>query len=130
MLRRAMESSHFFRVKDYTLRNCGATVESTRARHRHGPNLAQYRYVQKKYSKRARAEAFWTMAVLIVLVLSSVVLAQLGETDAQRKARIEADETYYVQVACKFSEKACAVAKEDARRVICRLFPEDCYPAK
>jgi hypothetical protein len=105
-------------------------VEHRSARHHWGPNLAQYHYVEKKYGKRARAEVFWTMTVLIVLLLGSIAAVQLGETDAQRKARIEAQETYFVQVACKFGERACRAAKEDAQRVICRLFPGDCYPAK
>ena len=105
-------------------------MESAARRHHHGTNLARYWYVEKRYGKRASAEVFWTMAVLIVLVLGSIVVAQLGETDAQRKARVEADEAYYVQIACKLGERACSVAKEDARKVICRLFPEDCYPTK
>jgi hypothetical protein len=100
-------------------------VES-HARHHHGTNLARYRYVEKRYGKRARAQAFWTMTVLIVLLLGSIAAVQLGETDAQRKARIEADETCFVQVACEFGERACRAAKEDSRKVICKLFPEDC----
>jgi len=36
----------------------------------------------------------------------------------------------YVQVACQLGEKACTFAKEDARKVICRPFPEDCHPTK
>ena len=105
-------------------------MESTARRHHHGSNLAQYRYLEKRYGKRARAEVFWTMTVLVVLVLGSIAAVQLSETDAQRKARIEAQETYYVQVACKLGERACAAAKEDARKVICELYPADCYPTK
>lgn len=66
------------------------------------------------------------MTVLIVLLLGSVVATQLGETAAQRKARIEANEAYIVRIACKLGEKACSFAKEDARRITCKLFPEDC----
>jgi hypothetical protein len=102
-------------------------VEHGHARHHHRPNLAQYHYLEKRYGKRRRAEAFWTMTVLVMLLLGCIVVAQLGETDAQRKARIESQETYYVQIACKLGERACARAKEDARRVICKLFPEDCH---
>jgi hypothetical protein len=62
-----------------------------------------------------------------MLFLGSIVVIQLGETDAQRKARIEEEEAFFVDVACKLGETACARAKADARRVICRLFPEDCH---
>ncbi len=96
--------------------------------HHHGANLAQYHYVEKGYGNNARAEVFWTMTVLVVLLLGSAVAVQLGETDAERKARIQANEAYYVRIACKLGERACAVAKEDARRVNCILFPEDCHP--
>lgn len=67
-----------------------------------------------------------TATLLIVLILGSVVVMQISETDAQRKARIQANEAYIVRIACKLGERACAVAQEDARRVTCKFFPKDC----
>ncbi len=96
------------------------------AQHHWGPNLSQYHYVEKRYGKNARAEVFLTATLLIVLILGSVVVMQISETDAQRKARIEANEAFIVRIACKLGERACSVAQEDARRVKCKLFPEDC----
>jgi hypothetical protein len=105
-------------------------VEPRTARHHWGPNLAQYHYVEKKYGKKARAQAFWATAGLLVLIIGSFVVIQASETDVQRKARVEAQEAFCVRVACKLGERACAVAKEDSRKVVCRLFPEDCSPDK
>jgi hypothetical protein len=115
---------------DYTHGNCGATVEPTTARHHRGSNLAQYHYLEQRYGKTAKAQAFWATTGLLVLIIGSLVVIQMSETDVQRKARVEAEEAFCVRVACKLGERACAVAKEDSRRVVCRLFPEDCSPDK
>ncbi len=101
-------------------------MERRTARHHWGPNLAQYHYVGKKYGKKARAQVFWATTGLLVLIIGSFVVIQTSETDVQRKARVEAQEAFCVRVACKLGERACALAKEDSRRVTCRLFPEDC----
>lgn len=66
------------------------------------------------------------MTLLIILILAGAVAVQFGETDAQRKARIQANEAYIVRVACKLGDRACAIAKEDAHRVTCKLLQEDC----
>ncbi len=105
-------------------------MDSTRARHHWGTNLARYHYLEKRYGRKARAKTVWTLVTLIVLFLGSIVAIQLGETDAQRKARINEEEAFFVDVACKLGERACAAAKADSQRVRCRLFPEDCYSAK
>ena len=105
-------------------------MEPTTARHHRGSNLAQYHYLEQRYGKRARAQAFWTMMGLLVLIIGSLVVIRMSETDVQRKAGVEAEEAFYVRVACKLGERACAFAKEDSRRVTCRLFPEDCSPSK
>lgn len=86
--------------------------------------------MEKKYGKKARAQAFWATAGLLVLIIGSFFVIQTSETDVQRKARVEAQEAFCVRVACKLGERACAVAKEDSRKVVCRLFPEDCSPGK
>jgi hypothetical protein len=102
-------------------------VEHRSARHHWGPNLAQYHYVEKKYGKKARRQVFWTTTGLIVLLISSIVVIQASETDVQRKARIQNEQAFLVSIACKLGERVCAAAKEDARKVTCKLFPEDCY---
>jgi hypothetical protein len=86
--------------------------------------------VEKRYGKNARAEVFLMATLLIVLILGSVVAIQLGETDVQRKARIQANEAYIVRIACKLGERTCSFAKEDARRITCHLFPEECDAKK
>ena len=72
-------------------------------------------------------QVFWSTAGLIVLLISSIVVIQLSETDAQRKARIQEEQAWLVRTACKLGERACAAAKEDVRKATCKLFPEDCY---
>ena len=65
------------RAKDYTHHNCGSQPPWTPVvALTTGQILAQYRYLEKKYGKSGRAQPFWTMVVLIVLVLSSIVVAQ------------------------------------------------------
>ena len=114
---------------DYTHGNCGATVEPTTARHHRGSNLAQYHYLEQRYGKKARAQVFWAMMGLLVLIIGCLVVIQMSQTDVQRKARVETEEAFCVRVACKLGGKGlAAVAKEDSRRVVCRLFPEDCSP--
>ena len=101
-------------------------MDSTRTRHHWGPNLAQYHYVEKKYGRKARAQVFWATTGLIVLLVGSLVVAQISETDAQRKARFLENEAAFVRIACKFGERACAWAKENSRSVICHEYPEGC----
>ena len=79
-------------------------MEPRTARHHWGPNLAQYHYVEKKYGKKARAQAFWATTGLLVLIIGSFVVIQMSETDVQRKARVEAQEAFYVRVACKLGD--------------------------
>jgi hypothetical protein len=67
----------------------GPLVEHHRVRHHVGSNLAQYHYVERKYGKHARAQVFFATALLVMLLLGSIVVVQLGETDVQRKARVQ-----------------------------------------
>ncbi len=107
-------------------------MDSTRARHHHGANLAQYHYLEKRYGKSGRDQPFWTMAVLIVLVLSSVVVIQLSETDAGRNARaqsertVKAEQQYRLKVACYQGEEECDKANEEIRKENCQLYGEGC----
>jgi hypothetical protein len=95
--------------------DCGATVESSE-RHHHGPNSAQYHYLEKRYGKKARSQAFWTMTVLIVLLIGAIVAIQVGETVAQRKARVRAQEAFYVRVACKLGSEHVPSLKRTRER--------------
>ena len=110
--------------------NCRATVEFHRTQHYGGSTLTQYDYVQKKHAKKTRAQVLWFTTGLIVLFVGSLVVVQIGETDVQRKSRILEDEKFYVGIACKLGERACGLAKEDSRKVTCKLFQIDCSPTK
>lgn len=119
------------RSRDYTLTNRGGVFVAHRSTHYHRwSNLSQYHYVQKKYARKTREQTFWTLTALLVVLLVCAVALQFSETDAQRKYRIQRDEAAIDKLACQFGPKACAVAKEESRKVICRLFPEECYPEK
>ena len=98
--------------------------------HYHRPNLAQYHYLERRYGKSARIQAFFATTGLIAIFVGLIFLILNSETATERKARIESDEAFYVRTACHFGDRVCAFAKEDSRRVICKLYPEDCYPAK
>lgn len=63
-----------------------------------------------------------------MLFVGSLIVVQIGETDAQRKARILEDEKYYVRIVCKLGKRSCELAIEDSRKVTCKLFQDDCYP--
>jgi hypothetical protein len=71
-----------------------------------------------------------TVSGLIAIFVAIIFLILNSETATERKARIESDEASFVQTACHFGDWVCAVAKEDSREVICKLYPEDCSPAK
>ena len=72
------------------------------------------------------------MAVLVVLVLSSVVVIQLSEMDAERDARarsevaVTAEQQYRLKVACYEGEDECDKAKEEIRKENCELYGEGC----
>jgi hypothetical protein len=97
-----------------------------RGNHHWRRNLAEYRYLEKRYGRKGRRQVFWTMTTLVVLLIGSLVVISMSETDVQRKARIQAEQAYIVRVACKLGQRACAVAQEDARKVACKLYPGDC----
>jgi len=96
------------------------------ARHHHWRRLAEYDYLEMRYGKKTRRQVFWTVTTLVVLLIGSIVVITTSETDAQRKDRIQAQQAAIVRIACEFGERVCAAAKEDTRKVACRLYPEDC----
>lgn len=101
-------------------------MESRRARHHWGPNLAQYHYLEKRYGKKTRAQVFWATTGLLALLIGSIVAVQIGETYDQRKARVQGEQAFIVRIACTLGEKVCYAAKEDTQKVNCKLFLEDC----
>jgi hypothetical protein len=109
-------------------------MDSTHARHHHhGSNLAQYDYVAKKYGRRARAEPFWTMAVLIVLLIGSLVVMYTSEPDAAKRASLQsrqlraAAQQHYIDNACfDGGPDDCDKAKEEIKKENCQLYGEGC----
>jgi hypothetical protein len=95
-------------------------VELKRARHHWGPNLAEYHYLEKRYGRKTRAQVFWSTTGVILLFVGSLVVVRIGETDTQRKARIQGEQAFYLRIVCKLGENACAVAQEDMRKVTCK----------
>jgi hypothetical protein len=69
--------------------------------------------VEQRYGKKARQQVFWSTTLLLVLIVGSVIVIQVSETYAQRKARIESEEALYVRIAFMLGDRACAVAEED-----------------
>jgi hypothetical protein len=103
-----------------------------RRTHHYGlSNLAQYRYVKKKYSRKTRLQLFWFTTGLVLLLVGAVIGVQLSETDAQRSARAEKLEQDHVRVVCENQSKdACDKAQEAFRRdQSCHPFGE-CTPAE
>ncbi len=92
--------------------------------------LSQYQYAQKKDSKRGRAQTFWMTTGLAVLLAGGLVVPELGETDAERKARAKRDQEDYRNAFCKQAKKECAEAQEELemRKQSCRYFGENCGP--
>ena len=102
-------------------------MESAHARHHHyRPNLAQYRYLERRYGKWVRTQAFLATTAIIAILVGCVFVAYHSETAIQRKARFLSNEASYVRLACQFGDRVCTLAKEDSRRVVCKLYPEDC----
>ncbi len=96
-------------------------------RTRHGGNLNQYYYVQKKYGTNSVAQTFW---MLIILLVGGLVALQLSETDAERKARAEKQEEDNLRIVCMQDKKACNDLREqkERRRQRCEIYGEDCAP--
>lgn len=98
--------------------------------HHHGSNLAQYRYVQKKYGKKTRAQVFWATTGLIVLLVGGPFVLQISETDAEREARRTSLEKDYLDMICKQDQGACDEIRERIRKQHCLFFQEDCGSKK
>jgi hypothetical protein len=111
---------------DILPRDGGVTVPYIRTRHYGGSNLAQYRYVKKKYAKKTRAEVFWSTTGLVFLLVGGLVALQFSETDAEKKARIKKQQEEYLVVVCKLGKAACDNAKAAIRTQNCYFHGEDC----
>jgi hypothetical protein len=88
--------------------------------------MDQYAYLIERYSKKTRDQVSRRMMAFVVLLVGGLVVANIGETNPQRKARIQREQTYVVRAACELGPRACERAQEDAKKVICQLFPEEC----
>lgn len=106
-------------------------------RHHHGPNLAQYRYLEKKYGKNAREDVFWKTAGLIVLLVGSLVLILPSDTNPEREASSQSKESrlaaqqHDIDNACLDGvPDDCEKAKEEIRKENCRLYGEGCAQNK
>src|SRR5208283_5065866 len=102
-------------------------------RHHHGPNLAQYRYLKKKYGKNAREDVFWKTAGLIVLLVGSLVLILPSGTDPEPGASLQRRELrasaqqHEIDNACLDGvPDDCEKAKEEIRKENCELYGEGC----
>jgi hypothetical protein len=88
--------------------------------------MDRYSYLIDRYSKKTRYHVFWMTSAMVVLLIGSAIAIEIGETDVQRRDRIHREQTLVVRVACKLGPRVCELAQEDARKVNCRLFREDC----
>ena len=108
-------------------------MESIARRHHHGANLAQYRYLKNRYGKNARANVFWTMAVLIVLFVGSLVVIVPSGTDPDRGGSSQSREMtasaqqHYIDDVCRYEgPDDCDKAKEEVRKQNCELYGQGC----
>jgi hypothetical protein len=102
-------------------------VEYRSLRHRGWSNLTQYRYVQKKYAKKTRALSFWATTGLVVVLIGSLVVVQMSEPDAERKARTEKLEGDYLSFVYKLGKSACGNSKRVCPKAELPIFRRKLY---
>jgi len=92
--------------------------------------MDQYAYLIQRYSKKTRYQVFLLTTAMIAVLVGSIVVLQMSETDAESAARARKQEQDFLSAVCKQGKKACDEAEEMIRRRKCELSGEDCTPNK